>query len=57
MLFRSENVIVGSLIPAGTGSQIHDIRSVARRRDTMILQQRQTESGIEPVEELPPAAE
>ncbi|MBE7199875.1 MAG: DNA-directed RNA polymerase subunit beta', partial [Parafilimonas terrae] len=54
-----ENVIVGSLIPAGTGSQIHDIRSVARRRDTMILQQRQTESGVDlgSVEEFSPAAE
>ena len=35
-----ENVIVGSLIPAGTGSMAADIRAVARRRDAMILQQR-----------------
>ena len=51
-----ENVIVGSLIPAGTGSMVADIRSIARRRDAMILQQKQAESGAMPVEELPPAA-
>ena len=52
-----ENVIVGSLIPAGTGSMVADIRAIARRRDALILQQKQAESGAMPVEELPPAAE
>ena len=31
-----ENVIVGSLIPAGTGAMIADIKSIARRRDNLI---------------------
>ena len=35
---------------------VADIRAVARRRDAMILQQKQSESGAMPVEELPPAA-
>ena len=52
-----ENVIVGSLIPAGTGSMAADIRAVARRRDAMILQQKAAESGAQPLSELPPAAE
>jgi DNA-directed RNA polymerase subunit beta' len=52
-----ENVIVGSLIPAGTGSMAADIRAVARRRDAMILQQKAAESGATPLSELPPAAE
>ncbi|RZK89842.1 MAG: hypothetical protein EOO66_15080, partial [Methylobacterium sp.] len=52
-----ENVIVGSLIPAGTGSMAADIRAVARRRDAMILQQKAAESGAKPLAELPPAAE
>ena len=52
-----ENVIVGSLIPAGTGSMVADIRAVARRRDTLILQQKQSESAANPIEELSPAAE
>jgi DNA-directed RNA polymerase subunit beta' len=52
-----ENVIVGSLIPAGTGSMAADIRAVARRRDAMILQQKAAESGAQPFAELPPAAE
>jgi DNA-directed RNA polymerase subunit beta' len=52
-----ENVIVGSLIPAGTGSMVADIRAVARRRDAMILQQKQAGSAADPIEELPPAAE
>lgn len=34
-----ENVIVGSLIPAGTGTIASALRSIARRRDEMILKQ------------------
>jgi DNA-directed RNA polymerase subunit beta' len=53
-----ENVIVGSLIPAGTGSLAADIRSIARRRDNLILQQRSAENAANAAElsELPPAA-
>jgi len=35
-----ENVIVGSLIPAGTGAMITQIKSVAARRDDLILAQK-----------------
>ncbi|MDF3060978.1 MAG: rpoC [Microvirga sp.] len=54
-----ENVIVGSLIPAGTGAMVTQIRSVAQRRDDMILAQRQAEAAAarEAQAELPPAAE
>ena len=51
-----ENVIVGSLIPAGTGAMISQIKTVATRRDDMILQQKRTESQAQ-IGELPPAAE
>jgi DNA-directed RNA polymerase subunit beta' len=51
-----ENVIVGSLIPAGTGSMISQIKAVAQRRDDLILQQKRSEAQAA-VGELPPAAE
>jgi DNA-directed RNA polymerase subunit beta' len=51
-----ENVIVGSLIPAGTGAVIAQIKSVAQRRDDLILQQKRAESQAQ-IGELPPAAE
>jgi DNA-directed RNA polymerase subunit beta' len=51
-----ENVIVGSLIPAGTGAVISQIKSVAQRRDDLILQQKRSESQAQ-IGELPPAAE
>src|SRR5215216_29398 len=51
-----ENVIVGSLIPAGTGAVISQIKTVAQRRDDLILQQKRSESQAQ-VGELPPAAE
>jgi DNA-directed RNA polymerase subunit beta' len=35
-----ENVIVGSLIPAGTGATVSKIRSVAQRRDDLIVSQK-----------------
>jgi DNA-directed RNA polymerase subunit beta' len=51
-------VIVGSLIPAGTGAMISQITTVASRRDDLILQQRQAEAQqAQPVSELPSAAE
>jgi len=40
-----ENVIVGRLIPAGTGGTMARIRQVANRRDEMILEERQRSSG------------
>jgi DNA-directed RNA polymerase subunit beta' len=39
-----ENVIVGRLIPAGTGSAMHDIKRVATLRDAKIIAQRQAEA-------------
>ncbi|MDZ5448052.1 DNA-directed RNA polymerase subunit beta' [Labrys sp. ZIDIC5] len=41
-----ENVIVGRLIPAGTGAQIARVREIAKRRDDLILQQKQAEAGV-----------
>jgi DNA-directed RNA polymerase subunit beta' len=35
-----ENVIVGSLIPAGTGAMVSKIREIAAHRDQLILTQR-----------------
>ena len=50
-----ENVIVGSLIPAGTGAMIADIKSIARRRDGLIMAQKSAESGAAVAERLPAA--
>jgi DNA-directed RNA polymerase subunit beta' len=58
-----ENVIVGRLIPAGTGSMIARIREVATHRDELILEQRSKAAeaaalegaGEQPLEALPPA--
>ena len=36
-----ENVIVGRLIPAGTGSAISKLRQVSVHRDNLILQEKQ----------------
>ncbi len=55
-----ENVIVGSLIPAGTGAMVGKIKAVAQRRDDLIVAQRMSEAanvaGQAP-ELMPPAAE
>jgi DNA-directed RNA polymerase subunit beta' len=60
-----ENVIVGSLIPAGTGAMANKIKAVAQRRDDLIVAQRAAEAAaaartaapaVSP-EMLPPAAE
>lgn len=51
-----ENVIVGSLIPAGTGALTAQVKAVATHRDELILQQKRSESQAQ-VSELPPAAE
>ncbi len=40
-----ENIIVGRLIPAGTGGMMDKIRSVATHRDDLILEERKKRSG------------
>ncbi|MGH6761546.1 MAG: DNA-directed RNA polymerase subunit beta' [Phyllobacterium sp.] len=40
-----ENVIVGRLIPAGTGGTINKIRRIASARDELIIDERRKESG------------
>ncbi len=58
-----ENVIVGRLIPAGTGAMMNQLREVAVKRDALILEEREKEAAARaaaaPVEEAPalPAAE
>lgn len=58
-----ENVIVGSLIPAGTGAQVARIKQVATRRDDLIVSQkaeaaaRAAASAAKAVEASLPAAE
>ncbi len=38
-----ENVIVGRLIPAGTGSYVNDLKRVAADRDRVVLEAQQAE--------------
>ena len=52
-----ENVIVGRLIPAGTGSVMNKVREIAMHRDDLILAQRARESGAAPKQELLPASD
>jgi DNA-directed RNA polymerase subunit beta' len=54
-----ENIIVGRLIPAGTGGTISRIRSVATHRDELILEERKKNAlaGEETAEQLAGAAE
>jgi DNA-directed RNA polymerase subunit beta' len=49
-----ENVIVGRLIPAGTGAAMAKLRRVAAMRDEMILAQK-AETSQGPAPQLPPA--
>jgi DNA-directed RNA polymerase subunit beta' len=42
-----ENVIVGRLIPAGTGGTMTQIRRIATARDEMILEERRKGTGAE----------
>jgi DNA-directed RNA polymerase subunit beta' len=51
-----ENVIVGRLIPAGTGAAMAKFRSIATGRDDLIITQRQAEADARPTPQLPPAA-
>ena len=43
-----ENVIVGRLIPAGTGASMARIREVAMKRDRLILDEREKQAAITP---------
>jgi DNA-directed RNA polymerase subunit beta' len=43
-----ENVIVGRLIPAGTGASMAKIREVAAKRDKLILDEREKQAAIVP---------
>jgi hypothetical protein len=58
-----ENVIVGRLIPAGTGATMNELREVAVKRDALILEEREKDAAKAAAaakqEELPalPAAE
>ena len=40
-----ENVIVGRLIPAGTGAMMNQLREVATKRDALILEEREREAA------------
>jgi len=40
-----ENVIVGRLIPAGTGAMMNQLREVAVKRDALILDERQKDAA------------
>jgi DNA-directed RNA polymerase subunit beta' len=55
-----ENVIVGRLIPAGTGAVMNGLREVATKRDQLILDEREKERQAKLAEPTPavlPAAE
>ena len=52
-----ENVIVGRLIPAGTGGATHDIKRVATSRDAAIIEERQKEAEVAVALEAPAAEE
>jgi DNA-directed RNA polymerase subunit beta' len=55
-----ENVIVGRLIPAGTGAIMNSLREIALKRDALILEERERENAAKLAEQQPaalPAAE
>ena len=45
-----ENVIVGRLIPAGTGAMMSTLREIATKRDTLILEEREKEAASKQAE-------
>jgi DNA-directed RNA polymerase subunit beta' len=45
-----ENVIVGRLIPAGTGAMMNTLREVAGKRDALILKEREREAAAKAAE-------
>jgi DNA-directed RNA polymerase subunit beta' len=52
-----ENVIVGRLIPAGTGGVISRIKRLAAQRDDLIIEERRKAAGTPPLLEAGKAAE
>ena len=50
-----ENVIVGRLIPAGTGALMNDLREIATKRDAMILEEREKDAAVTKAPEPAPA--
>ena len=52
-----ENVIVGRLIPAGTGSVMSKMRQVATHRDDLIVESRQEQAGLEAASRAAEASE
>ena len=42
-----ENVIVGRLIPAGTGAYVNDVKRVAAERDAVLLEEQQAQQALE----------
>ena len=52
-----ENVIVGRLIPAGTGAAMSKLRRIAAMRDELIVAQKAQSSEAPQPTLLPPAAE
>ncbi len=51
-----ENVIVGRLIPAGTGAMMNRLREVAIKRDQLILAEREKEAALKAEAAAEPAA-
>ncbi len=51
-----ENVIVGRLIPAGTGAMMNKVREIAIKRDQLILAEREKEAAIKAEASAEPAA-
>jgi DNA-directed RNA polymerase subunit beta' len=45
-----ENVIVGRLIPAGTGAMMSTLREIATKRDSLILEEREKEAAAKQAE-------
>jgi DNA-directed RNA polymerase subunit beta' len=45
-----ENVIVGRLIPAGTGAMMSSLREIATKRDALILEEREKEAAARAAE-------
>jgi len=48
-----ENVIVGRLIPAGTGAMMNQLREVATKRDNLILDEREKEAAAKVAAQAP----
>jgi len=51
-----ENVIVGRLIPAGTGAMMNKLREIAIKRDQLILAEREKEAAVKAEAAAEPAA-